>query len=116
MRIAIILTIILFVIAPAKTIVQTFDSPTGDISGLGWGDGNLWATDASTKQVYKIDPGSGNVLNSFTTLITAAYEATGLAVENDIVYIAAWNNTTNAYVYKYSYSGTYIGYASMCGG
>lgn len=116
MRIAIILTIILFVIAPAKSIVQTFDSPTGDISGLGWGDGNLWATDAFTKEIYRIDPVTGDVLNSFPTIITAAYEATGLAVENGIVYIGAWNNTDNAYVYKYDYSGTLTGAVGMCGG
>ena len=116
MRIAIILTIILFVIAPAKSIVQTFDSPAGDISGLGWGGGNLWATDAFTKEIYKIDPGSGDVLDSFTTIITTTFEATGLAVENDIVYIGAWNNSTDAYVYKYSYSGTLTGAVNMCGG
>ncbi len=116
MRITIFLTIILVVIAPAKSIIQTLDSPAGDISGLGWEDGTLWATDAFTKEIYKIDPGTGDVLDSFTTIITAAFEATGLAVENDIVYIGAWNNTDDAYVYKYSYSGTLTGAVNMCGG
>ena len=116
MRITIILTIILVAIAPAKSIIQTLDSPAGDISGLGWEDGTLWATDAFTKEIYKIDPGTGDVLDSFTTIITSAYYATGLAVENDIVYIGAWNNSTNAYVYKYDYSGTLLGAVSMCGG
>ncbi|MCD4701036.1 MAG: hypothetical protein K8S24_04175 [Candidatus Aegiribacteria sp.] len=116
MRIALTLTIALFAIAPAKSIVQTFNSPTGDIAGLGWEDGALWAVDAFTKEVFKIDPGSGNVLDSFTTIISSSYEATGLAVENDYVYVGAWDNGTNGYVYKYSYSGTYLGAVSMCGG
>lgn len=116
MRITIILTIILIAIAPAKSIIQTIDSPAGDICGLGWEDGTLWATDSFTKEIYKIDPVNGDVLNSFTTIITAAYEATGLAVENDIVYIGAWNNTDNAYVYKYTESGTLTGAVGMCGG
>ncbi len=116
MRIALTLTIVMFAITSAKSIVQTFDSPAGDIAGLGWEDGNLWATDAFTKEIYRIDPGSGNVLDSFTTIVPPGYEATGLAVENDIVYIGAWNNSTNGYVFKYDYSGTFIGGVNMCGG
>ncbi|MCK4807725.1 MAG: hypothetical protein KAT09_08760 [Candidatus Aegiribacteria sp.] len=117
MRIAITLSIALFAIAPAKSVIQIFDSPTGDIAGLGWEDGTLWALDAFTKEVFNIDPGSGNVLDSFTsTIIPAGYEATGLAVENGVVYVGAWNNSTNGYIFKYDYSGTYLGGVNMCGG
>jgi len=116
MRIALTFAIVLISIAPAKSIIQTFDSPTGDIAGLGWENDTLWAVDAFTKEVFKIDPASGNVLGSFTTIVASSYEATGLAVENYYVYIGAWNNSTNGYVYKYTYGGSYLGVVSMCGG
>jgi glutamine cyclotransferase len=116
MKIAIALVIALFAIAPAKAIIETFDSPAGDIAGLGWEDGVLWATDAMTNEIFKIDPSSGSVLDSFATIIPSGYHATGLAVQNDIIYVGAWDNGTNGYVFKHDYDGNYIGGVNMCGG
>ncbi len=117
MKVAITFVIVLFSITPAKSVIQTLDSPSGDVAGLGWEDGNLWAIDAFTNEVFKIDPVSGDVLTNFTANnVATGYDATGLAVENNYVYIGAWNNATNGYVYKYDCSGIYLGAVSMCGG
>ncbi len=116
MRSALAMVIILLAVASAKSIVGTFDAPSGDISGLGWEDGSLWAVDAFTKTVYEIDPSSGDVTGSFPVAVATGFEATGLAVEDNYVYIGSWNNATYGYVYKYDCSGTYLGAVSMCGG
>jgi len=116
MRTVIALAMVLFALASAKSVVNTFDAPAGDISGLGWDSGSLWAVDAMEKTVYRIDPSSGVVTSSFPTAVMSGYEATGLAVENSYVYVGAWDNGTNGYVYKYDFSGTYLGAVNMCGG
>lgn len=107
---------ILFALASAKSVVLTLDAPSGNIAGLGWDSGDLWAVDALTKTVYRLDPSSGEIIDSFPTAVASGYEATGLAVENGYVYIGSWDNGTNAYVYKYSYTGSYLGAVYMCGG
>lgn len=116
MKRAALAVILLAALAPAKSIVETLDAPAGDIAGLGWENGILWALDAETRTVYSIDPSSGMVTSSFVTAISPSFEGTGLAVENGYVYAGAWDNGTNGYVYKYDTSGGYIGAVSMCGG
>lgn len=107
---------ILFAFAFAKSVVLTLNAPSGDIAGLGWDGGDLWAVDAINKNVYRLDPSSGDIIASFPTAVSSGYEATGLAVENDYVYVSSWNNGTNAYVYKYDCAGSYLGSVYMCGG
>ncbi|OPL20122.1 MAG: hypothetical protein AVO35_01325 [Candidatus Aegiribacteria sp. MLS_C] len=116
MRRSLFAVLLLAALAPARSIVETFDSPAGDISGLGWESGTLWALDAVNKMVYAMDPSSGQVTGSFTAAIATGYYGTGLAVENGYVYVGAWNNATNGYVYKYDTSGGYLGAVGMCGG
>jgi hypothetical protein len=116
MKTASVIAIVLFTLAPAKSVIQSFSAPAGIISGLGWENGILWAVDTSAETVYMIDPSSGSVTDSFAVNISSGYYATGLAVENDYVYVGAWDNGTNAYVYKYDYSGNYQGSVYMCGG
>jgi hypothetical protein len=116
MKRAMIAIVLLAALASAKSIVETFDAPAGDIAGLGWEDNTLWALDAMNKTVYSIDPLSGQVTNSFAAAIATGYYGTGLAVENGYVYVGSWNNATNGYVYKYDTSGNYLGAVSMCGG
>ncbi len=116
MKITVMVVLSIFALAGAKSVVKTFDAPSGDISGLGWNDDILWAVDALNKKVYKIDPSSGDVTGFFTISVAAGYQATGLAVQNGYVYIGAWNNKKDAYVYKYNCSGSYLGSVNMCGG
>jgi hypothetical protein len=116
MKRALALLVMLSIMVSAKSIVATFDAPSGDIAGLGWESGSLWAVDAMLKTVYEIDPSSGDVISSFQAAVATGFEATGLAVENGYVYVGSWNNSTSGYVYKYDCSGSYLGAVSMCGG
>lgn len=116
MKYALAAVMILFALAPAKSVVLTLNAPSGDIAGLGWDSGELWAVDALNKNVYRLDPSSGNIIESFPTTVASGYEATGLAVQNGYIYVSSWNNGTNAYVYKYDYTGSYLGAVYMCGG
>lgn len=116
MKLSILALVLAMTVAAGKSVVDTFAAPAGDISGLGWENGELWALDAFNKAVYIIDPTSGNVLDSFSVNISTGYEGTGLAVENGTVFVGAWDNGTNGYVYKYDLSGNYISAHSMCGG
>ncbi|MBD3278810.1 MAG: hypothetical protein GF388_10970 [Candidatus Aegiribacteria sp.] len=116
MKLAILVLALTIALAAGKSVVDSFDAPDGDISGLGWENGELWGLDAFNKVVYRIDPTSGNVIDSFSVGISSSYEGTGLAVENGTVFVGAWDNGSNVYVYKYDTSGNYIAAYSMCGG
>ncbi len=111
---------VLFIIASlasAKAIVSTLDSPDTNISGLAWGDGALWAMDAVTDSVYKLDPATGEILDSFYFTHTTTTVPTGLAYseEHNLVLCGGWY-LTNGYVYKYTPTGSYVGMVDMCGG
>ncbi len=111
---------VLFVIASlasAKAIISTLDSPDTNISGLAWGDGALWAMDAVTDSVFKLDPETGEILDSFYFSHPTTTVPTGLAYseEHNLVLCGGWY-LTNGYVYKYTPTGSYTGMVDMCGG
>lgn len=114
-----ILFVLLVVVslASAKAIISTFDSPDTNISGLAWGDGALWAMDAVTDSVFKLDPETGEILDSFYFSHTITTVPTGLAYSeaHDLVLCGGWYNT-NGYVYKYTPTGSYQGMVDLCGG
>jgi glutamine cyclotransferase len=111
---------LLFVIAAAasaKAIVATLDAPDTNISGLAWGDGSLWAMDAVTDSVYKLNPETGAIISSFYFTHPVTTVPTGLAYSErqNMVLCGGWHNT-NGYVYQYTPEGSYIGFVDMCGG
>ncbi len=103
--------------ASAKWITSTIDSPDGDISGLAWGDGHLWAMDSVSDSVYKLDPATGDIISSFYFNHAATTVPTGLAYSenHNMVLCGGWY-ISNGYVYKYSPTGSYLGMVNMCGG
>ena len=95
-------------------IVSTIDAPDTNISGLGYGNGSLWAVDGVTEYAYELDPATGAVQNSWYcnngTKITS-----GLTFANNTVYIAmgAQPSLTYSYCYRYNTSGVYLGQFSL---
>ncbi|MEN8208714.1 MAG: hypothetical protein ABFR50_05615 [Candidatus Fermentibacteria bacterium] len=94
---------------------RTLTAPDGDITGLGYGEGYLWALDRTSKTIYKLDPVTGSVENSWVCTQTAAKVPSGLAYLNGYVYICAGTAGTGTYTYGYRYTsaGVYTSNFSM---
>ncbi|MCK5132276.1 MAG: hypothetical protein KAR40_09025 [Candidatus Sabulitectum sp.] len=95
-------------------IVSTIDAPDTNISGLGFGNGSLWAVDGVTEFAYKIDPTTGTVQNSWFCA-NGTKKPSGLTFANNAVYIAMGNppTLTYSYCYRYNTSGNYLGQFSL---
>lgn len=95
-------------------IVSTIDAPDTNISGLGFGDGSLWAVDGTTEYAYEVDPATGAVLNSWY-IENLSRVPSGCTFANGTVYIACGTppSLTTSYCYKYSSDGTYSGMFSL---
>ncbi|MEN8208084.1 MAG: hypothetical protein ABFR50_02425 [Candidatus Fermentibacteria bacterium] len=99
-------------------VLETVESPGGEITGLAWGDGDLWAVDAQKDSIFRINTVTGEVIDSFKCGTPASFSATGLAFSKEYnqIYLGLWNHSNNGYIYNYSPEGEYIGSAGMCGG
>jgi hypothetical protein len=94
-------------------IVHTIDAPDTGISGLGYGDGSLWAVDGATEMAYEVDPADGAVLESWYCENSTKVPS-GLAFAGGNVYIVMANPSgTYAYGYRYTQSGSYQSSFSM---
>lgn len=95
----------------ADEVVQTFDAPDTEISGLTWGDGSLWAVSTETNTLFELDPNGGAVLNSFSVSVAGGHEITGLAFYNGILYVGENypGSTNSGYIYKYTTTGVFQG-------
>jgi hypothetical protein len=118
MRRSVVLLFALVALVAAKSIVLTLTAPDGGISGLAWGGGNLWAVDEVSDTVYELDPNSGAVISSFGLTNPSTIFPTGLAYSEtqNMILVGFWDNGTNGYVYKYTYTGGFLGSVTMCGG
>jgi len=96
----------------------SLESPGDNITGLAWGNGYLWAVDASTNMIFKMNRISGDVIDSFSISLPRSFSATGLAFseEHSLLLLGLWDGGYNGYVYQYHPNGDYIGSTSMCGG
>ncbi len=99
-------------------VLNTFESPGENITGLAWGDGFLWAVDAESDRIFRINILTGEIIDSFKCSTPTSFSATGLAFseEHDWILLGLWNHSNNGYIYSYSPGGEYIGSVSMCGG
>ncbi len=99
-------------------IYGTFEAPGDNITGLAWGDGYLWAADASSGRIFRMNSLTGDIFDSFAFSIPSSYAATGLAYssEYDLLFLGLWNGSNNGYVYQYKRDGELIGSVQMCGG
>ncbi|PIE51269.1 hypothetical protein CSA37_12735 [Candidatus Fermentibacteria bacterium] len=97
------------------SIVATIDAPDTLITGLGYGNGSLWAVNSGDEIAYQLDPGTGSVLNSWTLTQPGAKKVSGCTFANSTLYVCAGNlpNLTASYCYKYTTSGTYSGSFSL---
>ncbi len=99
-------------------VLETIESPGVNITGLAWGEGDLWAVDAESDMIFRINTITGEIIDSFKCSTPSSFSATGLAFSEEYnrIYLGLWNHSNNAYVYSYSPGGEYIGSVSMCGG
>jgi len=117
MKRALILVMLLAALVSAKSIVLTLDEPDTNISGLAWGNGNLWALDATTRFIHQVNPATGAIISTFYFNYTETMVPTGLAFSQSLsrVVPGGWQGT-NGYVYQYTPGGTFLSKTSMCGG
>jgi hypothetical protein len=114
-RIAVMTLLVLSGAAMADyAVVSTIDAPDTNISGLGFGNGSLWAVDGTTEYAYEVDPQTGAVINSWYIENTTRVP-TGCTFANNTLYIACGTppNITLAYCYKYTSAGAYSGMFSL---
>ncbi len=99
-------------------VLQTIESPGVNITGLAWGEGDLWAVDADSDTIFRINTITGEIINSFKCGTPSSFSATGLAFseEHNRILLGLWNHSNNGYIYSYSLGGEYLGSVSMCGG
>ncbi|MBD3370106.1 hypothetical protein GF402_07075 [Candidatus Fermentibacteria bacterium] len=90
---------------------RTLTAPDGDITGLGYYSGSLYALDGTSEYVYRLDPETGDVQNSWECTQTSSRVTTGLTVTSGYVYVAAASSSsqTDPYCYRYNTSGSYVG-------
>jgi len=104
-----VLPLALAVCLSAPVLDRTLTAPDGNITGLGYGDGYLWALDKSTETVYKLNPVTGSVENSWVCTQMGSRIPSGLTYRNGYVAVCAATSTSvPAYCYRYTASGAYV--------
>ena len=100
------------------TVLETIESPGEIITGLAWGDGDLWAVDAGSDSIFRISASTGEIIDSFKCGTPSSFSATGLAFSEEYnqIYLGLWDHSNNGYIYYYSPGGEYMGSVRMCGG
>jgi hypothetical protein len=100
------------------TVLETIEAPGENITGLAWGDGDLWAVDAESDTIFRISSVTGEVIDSFKCGTPSSFSATGLAFSEEYnqIYLGLWDHSNNGYIYSYSPGGEYTGSVRMCGG
>ncbi len=114
--IAYLLTVVIVCICTGDPQIElTFDAPSANISGLGYGAGSLWAVDKSTEYVYRLDPSDGTVENSWYLAANGSKVPAGLTFANNTIYVTGgtYPTLTYSYCYRYNTSGTYLGSFSL---
>lgn len=100
------------------SIDRILTAPGNEVTGLAWSSGYLWAVDQSENSVHRLNPQTGDLMDSFVMTYSGSTATTGLAVseEHGLVMVGLWNGGTTGYVYKYTLTGGYVGSVDMCGG
>ena len=109
-----VLPLLVAVCVSDPVLARTLTAPDGNITGLGYGEGYLWALDKTSETIYKLDPLTGSVENSWVCTQTGSKIPTGLTYLNNYVYVCAGTATgTAAYGYRYTSAGAYVSNFSM---
>ncbi len=103
---------------PAVTVLETIESPGENVTGLAWGDGDLWAVDAQSDSIFRLSASTGEILDSFKCGTPSSFSATGLAFSEKYnqIFLGLWDHSNNGYIYYYSTGGEFTGSVRMCGG
>lgn len=109
-----VLPLIIAVCVSDPVVDRTLTAPDGNITGLGYGGGYLWALDKTSETIYKLDPLTGSVEDSWVCTQTGTKIPTGLTYLNNYVYICAGTASgTATYGYRYTSAGAYVNSFSM---
>jgi hypothetical protein len=89
-------------------VVLTLDAPDTQITGLGYGGGSLWAVDRVSEYVYRLNPSTGAVEDSWYCSNNGSRVPTGMTFANNNVYVAAAQTSSynDAYCYIYTQAGS----------
>ncbi len=103
-----ILPLMVAVCVSDPVLDRTLTAPDGNITGLGYGEGYLWALDKTSETIYKLDPLTGAVENSWVCTQTGTKIPSGLTYLNGYLYICAGTAAGNyTYGYRYTSAGAY---------
>ena len=116
MKIALLLVLplMLAVCMAVPVLDRTLTAPGGDIAGLGYGGGYLWALDWTTPNIfttYKLDPLTGSIEDSWEYYQDdQRYLPRGLAYINGYVYMCVSREITGMYVaaHYFTEAGVYV--------
>lgn len=78
----ILILIMLPVTSGAQYIVKDFDAPGPSSRGLAWDGQYLWCADEETDSIYKIDPGTGEIIHAIYFDVQPTYGG-GLSWSDD---------------------------------
>ena len=97
--------ILFFLAAQGAVIVKTFDAPADGINGLAYNGTSLYASTGTTDEVYKLNPETGAVTNSWQKSLSNGMHFAGLGFAGDLLYIGAGESSgMNGFFYKYNQS------------
>jgi hypothetical protein len=106
----VICAVLAMALSAQPQVVNSFDAPDTGISGLAFTDGSLFALSSVSQTVFRLDPSTGVVQDSF---IVSPTGPDGLGDAGSLLYVT--NGTSN--VYKYTLDGTAQGSTSLyCAG
>ncbi len=108
----VIFLLALFITVYGQQVIVTLDAPAEDITGLAKSSDALWAVSSSETTVYKLDPGTGAVLSSFSCKADDdELVPNGLAYAKGRVYVAQWTGIFSGAcrAFQYMPSGEYKG-------
>lgn len=110
--------VLLMAILPAvcfgALVDRTLDAPSGDVSGLAWGEEKLWCLDNQTRWCYGLDPVTGVVEESFLANGYASYTPAGLTFDGTHLFASYVNGGSSPYIYWYTTSGSYVNNDLLC--
>ena len=111
---ALIFVPLLAVIALGIQVDRTLNAPSGNITGLAFGEGVLWCLDSESSMCYGLDPVSGQVESSFLFAGPEDFNPGGLTYNEGNLFGSFYNIAQSSEVYWYSTSGVYQNFDELC--
>ena len=93
---------------------RTLNAPSGNITGLAFGEGVIWCLDSESSMCYGVDPVSGQVESSFLFAGPEDFTPGGLTYFNGNLFGSFFSIAQSSEVYWYSTSGVYQNFDELC--